>query len=112
MCGNGHDHAAGVVHEVRGFDAADPAAELQVLRDPQRAAGFTFDANDLIEVVGERAAEVVIAEAGAASFRGEEGLPPGMSVTSTAPGPTRSACAKVRLAPNSDSVTTTAAIVL
>ena len=48
------------------------AAELQILGNAERASDFAFDADDAVHVVGERATEVVAAEARASVAAREE----------------------------------------
>src|SRR6185369_2124523 len=57
------DEVSAVVHEVRRFEVRCAVGELEILRDAECAADFALDADESIEVEGDRAAEVVVAEA-------------------------------------------------
>src|SRR5712671_3447482 len=67
------DHeVAGVVQLVGSLLIARPAAELQVLRDPERARHVALDADDAVDVVGDGGAERVVAEARPVAAAGVE----------------------------------------
>src|SRR4029450_9998019 len=70
----GDDEVAAVVHEVRRLEIRGAVGELEILRDAKCTADFALDANESIEVDGDRTAEVVVAEArtvGVLSLGGE-----------------------------------------
>src|SRR5262249_50965252 len=57
-----HHDVAAVVQNVRGLAIRGDATELEILRDADRTADFTLDADVPIEIHGHRAAEVVVTE--------------------------------------------------
>src|SRR5215510_1277406 len=63
VIGRVHDDVAAVVEKMRGgpIDVVDPG-EVEALRYADRAAEFSFDADVPVEVVRDRATEVVVAE--------------------------------------------------
>src|SRR2546423_13301206 len=59
----GDDNVAAVVEKVRRLQVRRAAGQRQVLRDAERAADLTLDADIAVEVDRDAAAEIVVAEA-------------------------------------------------
>src|SRR6266853_349245 len=58
-----HDEVARVVQLIGPLLIASESSELKILRNAERACDFAFDPEDPVDVVGEGAAQVVVAEA-------------------------------------------------